>query len=59
MTLVAKQLKEGGWEQGPGAAALLIALAVVDGGLSALWPAPTGCVTRWQRSRRPGGRARG
>ncbi len=36
MTLTAMQFKEGGWGRGVTAAALLIALAAVDRGLSAL-----------------------
>ncbi|WP_175971879.1 hypothetical protein [Burkholderia sp. BCC0322] len=44
MTLTARQFKEGGWGRGGAAAALLIALAAVDCGLSALWPARYGLV---------------
>jgi len=42
MTLTAMQFKEGWWGRGLAAAALLIALAAVDCGLSALWPASYG-----------------
>ncbi|MCA7981341.1 hypothetical protein LGM57_33955 [Burkholderia cepacia] len=44
MTLAARQFNAGGWGRGGAAAALLIALAVVDRGLSALWPASYGLV---------------
>lgn len=50
MTLVAMQFKKGGWGRGLEAAALLIALAAVDRGLSSLWPASYGLYTRWRRS---------
>ncbi|MBN3506410.1 hypothetical protein [Burkholderia cenocepacia] len=42
MNLTAMQFKEGGWGRGLAAAGLLIALAAVDRGLSALWPASYG-----------------
>ncbi|RQZ31753.1 hypothetical protein DIE14_02280 [Burkholderia sp. Bp9017] len=44
MTLVAMQFKKGGWGRCLAAAALLIALAAVDRGLSSLWPASYGLV---------------
>ncbi|WP_186152005.1 hypothetical protein [Burkholderia gladioli] len=42
MNLMATQFKEGGRGRGLAAVALLIAMAVVDRGLSALWPAGYG-----------------
>ncbi|MBN3828297.1 hypothetical protein G3O00_32515 [Burkholderia sp. Ac-20384] len=44
MNLTAIHFKEGGWGRGVAAGALLIALAAVDRGLSALWPASYGLV---------------
>lgn len=44
MNLTGWQFKEGGWGRGLAAAALLIALAWVDRGLSAAWPATYGLV---------------
>lgn len=44
MNLATMQLKAGGWGRCLVAAALLIALAAVDRGLSALWPAGYGLV---------------
>jgi len=42
MKLAAMQFNDGGWGRGVAAAALLIALATIDRGLSALWPASYG-----------------
>ncbi|MCO8402768.1 hypothetical protein ABEG10_38260 (plasmid) [Burkholderia cenocepacia] len=42
MTLATMPLKAGGWGRGVVAAPTLIALAAVDRGLSALWPASYG-----------------
>ncbi|UKD18071.1 hypothetical protein L3V59_42100 (plasmid) [Burkholderia aenigmatica] len=42
MTLATMPLKAGGWGRGLAAGALLLALAAVDRGLSALWPATYG-----------------
>ncbi|WP_249362265.1 MULTISPECIES: hypothetical protein [unclassified Burkholderia] len=42
MNLTAWQFKEGGWGRGAAAGALLIALATVERGLSALWPGTYG-----------------
>lgn len=42
MNRTAWQFKEGGWGRGLAAGTLLIALAAVDRGLSALWPASYG-----------------
>jgi hypothetical protein len=44
MTLKAMQFKEAGWGRSLAAAGLLLALAAVDRGLSALWPASYGLV---------------
>lgn len=42
MNLTAMNFKQGGWDRGLAAGALLITLAIVDRGLSALWPATYG-----------------
>ncbi|QRR11762.1 hypothetical protein FPJ27_36735 (plasmid) [Burkholderia sp. MS455] len=42
MTLTGMQFKVGEWGRGVAAGAALIALAAVDRGLSALWPASYG-----------------
>lgn len=42
MNLTARRFKEGRWGRGLAAAALLIAMAAADRGLSALWPATYG-----------------
>jgi len=42
MSLAARRFKAGWWGRGGAAAALLLALAAVDRGLSALWPASYG-----------------
>ncbi|WP_175907498.1 hypothetical protein [Burkholderia seminalis] len=44
MNLTAMQCKQGGWGRGLAAGAALIALACVDRGLSAVWPASYGLV---------------
>ncbi|RQU97778.1 hypothetical protein [Burkholderia cenocepacia] len=44
MNLTARQFKESGWGRGMAAGAAPIALACVDRGLSAAWPASYGLV---------------
>ncbi|MDN7431403.1 hypothetical protein [Burkholderia sp. AU45388] len=44
MNLTARQFKESGWGRGVAAGVALIALACVDRGLSAAWPASYGLV---------------
>ncbi|WP_321944885.1 hypothetical protein [Burkholderia cenocepacia] len=44
MNLTARQFQESGWARGAAAGVALIALACVDRGLSAAWPASYGLV---------------